>query len=155
MVFETSPAFHGRQLRRAVIRDGKHRSRMASTRSSASTESGLRHRITVAVHRKPATIWCPRSVEQATRGTLRPSFRRRRIVMNVPDFFIQRWESEQAAFGKVLRAVPGDQLAYRPHERSTSAGDLAWQLAEEQRSMCDLLDHGEIRWETRPHPGSP
>jgi uncharacterized damage-inducible protein DinB len=74
--------------------------------------------------------------------------------MNVPEFFVQRWESEQAAFGKVLRAIPGDQLAYRPHERSTSAGDLAWQLAEEQRSMCALLDSGEINWETRPHPGS-
>src|SRR5258708_19543778 len=74
--------------------------------------------------------------------------------MNVPDFYVQRWESEQAAFGKVLRAVPGDKLAYKPHERSTSAGDLAWQLAQEQRSLCELLDTGEVHWETRPHPGS-
>ena len=74
--------------------------------------------------------------------------------MNVPELFVQRWEAEQPAFAKVLRAVPGDQLAYRPHERSTSAGDLAWQLAEEQRQLCDLLKSGEIHFNLRPHPGS-
>src|SRR5258708_9072500 len=74
--------------------------------------------------------------------------------MNVPDFYVQRWESEQAAFGKVLRAVPGDKLAYKPHERSTSAGDVAWQLAQEQRSLCELLDTGEVDGETCLHPGS-
>jgi uncharacterized damage-inducible protein DinB len=74
--------------------------------------------------------------------------------MNVPELFVQRWEAEQAAFGKVLRAVPGDQLSYRPHERSTSAGDLAWQLAEEQRQLSDLLERGEIRFQLRPSPGS-
>lgn len=44
--------------------------------------------------------------------------------MNLTEYFVRRWESEQKAFGKVLRAMPGDQLAYRPHERSTAAGDL-------------------------------
>jgi uncharacterized damage-inducible protein DinB len=72
--------------------------------------------------------------------------------MKLPDFFVQRWESEQAAFGKVLRALPTDRLDYRPHERSTSAGDLAWQLAEEQRLLNDMLEKGEMRWEQRPRP---
>jgi uncharacterized damage-inducible protein DinB len=74
--------------------------------------------------------------------------------MNIPEFFVQRWESELPAFGKVLRAVPGDQLAYRPHERSTCAGDLAWQLAEEQRVLADLLETGKIDWVQRPRPAS-
>ena len=68
------------------------------------------------------------------------------------EFFVQRWEAELPAFGKVIRAMPNGQLAYRPHEKSTKAGDLAWQLAEEQRTLCDLLDKGEIRWEVRPSP---
>ncbi len=68
------------------------------------------------------------------------------------EFFVQRWESEQAAFGKVLRAVPEGKLSYRPHERSTCAGDLAWQLAQEQSQLCDLLDKGEIHYEKTPHP---
>ena len=74
--------------------------------------------------------------------------------MSIPQFFVTRWEQEQAAFGKVLRALPGDQLAYRPHERSTSAGDLAWQLAIEQRGMSDLIERGESAWEQTPRPAT-
>ncbi len=70
------------------------------------------------------------------------------------EFFVQRWEAEQPAFGRVLRAVPEGKLDYRPHARSTAAGDLAWQLAQEQRQLCDLLDKGEIHHEHTAHPGS-
>lgn len=73
--------------------------------------------------------------------------------MNIPEFFVQRWEMEQPAFGKVLRALP-EQLDYRPHERSASAGGLAWQLVEEQRLLGDLLDTGVIDWNTRPQPAT-
>lgn len=72
--------------------------------------------------------------------------------MNVPEFFVHRWEAELPAFGKVLRALPADQLAYRPHERSTSAGDLAWQLAEEQRQLSEIVDRGETSFVPRPRP---
>ena len=72
--------------------------------------------------------------------------------MNIPELFVQRWESEQPAFGRVLRAVPGDKLDYRPHERSTRAGDLAWQLAVEQRVLSEMLERGECRWPTDPRP---
>lgn len=74
--------------------------------------------------------------------------------MNMPEFFLTRWEAEQKAFSKVLRAIPGDQLAYRPHERSSSAGGIAWQLAEEQRLLSDVVDRGVMQWETRPRPES-
>ena len=71
------------------------------------------------------------------------------------EFFVKKWESEQPAFGRVLRAVPAGKLDYRPHERSTAAGDLAWQIAQEQRQLCDLLDKGEIHHEHTAHPGDP
>jgi len=74
--------------------------------------------------------------------------------MSIPQFFVSRWEQEQAAFGKVLRALPGEQLAYRPHERSTAAGDLAWQLAMEQRGMADFLEKGEMTWNASPRPAT-
>ena len=72
--------------------------------------------------------------------------------MSTREFFIKRWEQELAAFGKVLRALPEGQLKYRPHERCTSAGALAWQLADEQKQICDLLDSGqvEIKVDTSP-----
>lgn len=72
--------------------------------------------------------------------------------MSTREFFIQRWESELPAFGKVLKAVPENQLTYRPHERSTPAGALAWQLAEEQKQLSELLDTGSVVFEMKPHP---
>jgi uncharacterized damage-inducible protein DinB len=68
------------------------------------------------------------------------------------EFFIQRWEAEQKAFRKVLAALPGDQLRYAPHEKSTAAGDLACQLAQEQQGMADFLQRGETNYEPRKCP---
>ncbi len=72
--------------------------------------------------------------------------------MSTREFFIKRWEEELAAFGKVLRAVPHDQLSYKPHEKCTAAGALAWQLADEQKQMSDMIDSGEAKIEITPHP---
>jgi len=74
--------------------------------------------------------------------------------MNIPEFFVKRWESEQPAFLKVLQAMPADQLQYTPHERSTKAGDLAWQLVLEQRALSEIVTNGVFDWPTdkRPEP---
>lgn len=72
--------------------------------------------------------------------------------MSTREFFIKRWEAELPAFGKVLRAVPENQLAYKPHERSAAAGALAWQLAEEQKQLVELLETGQVVFEITPHP---
>ena len=74
--------------------------------------------------------------------------------MSIPQFFVTPWEQEQAAFGKVLRALPADKLDYRPHERSTAAGDLAWQLAIEQRGMTEMIDNGQQVFENTPRPAT-
>ncbi|MEA2491411.1 MAG: hypothetical protein QOH21_3203 [Acidobacteriota bacterium] len=72
--------------------------------------------------------------------------------MDNREYFIHRWTIEQPKFGKVIRAIPEGQLDYKPHERSKSAGDLAWQLAEEQRILIGLLDRGEIHFDERQRP---
>src|SRR3979411_2794108 len=72
--------------------------------------------------------------------------------MNNREFFITRWEAEQPAFIKVVRAIPEGKLAYKPHERSSAAGALAWQLAEGQQPLCELLDTAEINFEIKLHP---
>jgi len=76
-------------------------------------------------------------------------------MATVRETFIKLWNGEEPKFGKVLRALP-DQLSYRPHERSPSAGELAWQLAVEQRVLNEMLDKGEVHWamQRSPHPAT-
>lgn len=71
------------------------------------------------------------------------------------EFFLERWEAEQPAFRKVLAALPADKLDYKPHERSTGAGDLAFQLAYEQGDLEHLLTKHEAVYDpTIKRPGT-
>ena len=64
--------------------------------------------------------------------------------MNTREFLIRCFQAERPKFERVLRAVPPDQLGYRPHPRSSSAGDLVWLLASELDDACVVVDRGEI-----------
>jgi hypothetical protein len=74
-------------------------------------------------------------------------------VKNVREYYIQCLESETPTFIKVMKAVPADQAAYKPHPRSTAAGDLVWLLAAEVRDACELIDHGEVNYVQTSAPG--
>ncbi|MDQ6894763.1 MAG: hypothetical protein M3167_19070 [Acidobacteriota bacterium] len=73
--------------------------------------------------------------------------------MNTREYYAQAFKAEKPKFVRVLQAVPGDQPAYRPHPRSSSAGDLVWLLASELKDACDLVDNGEVDYVQRPAPG--
>jgi uncharacterized damage-inducible protein DinB len=70
------------------------------------------------------------------------------------EFFAQCFSNEIPAFVRVLKALPSDRLDYRPHEKNTPAGALAWQVAIEAANLCELLDTGAINFELTPHPKS-
>ena len=72
--------------------------------------------------------------------------------MNVSEFFVKTWESEMPAFGRVLRALPADKLDYRPHEKSASAGGIAWQLVVEHRALGELAEKGVYNWDMSGRP---
>lgn len=74
--------------------------------------------------------------------------------MSTREYFIQRFKTERPAFEKVIRALPGEKLDYKPHERNSSAGDIAWFLAQELRALVDMLTTGEIQWKNTPTPSS-
>ena len=74
--------------------------------------------------------------------------------MNTREFFIQRFRAERPAFVNVLRAMPTDKLDYKPHERNTAAGDLAWFLVLELQRLVELLKDGETQWQQLPRPQS-
>lgn len=76
-------------------------------------------------------------------------------MKNVREYYQQCVKSEKPAFVRVMQAVPADQADYRPHPRSTSAGDLVWLLACELRDACELIDHGEVSYVARPTPPVP
>ncbi len=71
------------------------------------------------------------------------------------DFFASRLTNEIPGFTKVLRALPGDRLDYRPHERNTSAGQLAWQIVTEMTALIQLFDNdGTIDYKVTPPPAT-
>jgi uncharacterized damage-inducible protein DinB len=74
-------------------------------------------------------------------------------MKNVREYYKQCFEAEKPTFLKVMRAVPADRADYRPHPRSTSAGDLVWLLAFELHDACELIDKGELEFVGRPAPG--
>ena len=76
------------------------------------------------------------------------------------EFFIRRWEQESAGFVLVLRALPADQLDYRPHPRSRSARELAALLVSLQQSCIDLCTsqrssyNSSMRWHPVDRPAT-
>lgn len=74
--------------------------------------------------------------------------------MSTREFFAQRLAAELPAFNKVIRALPGDRLDYRPHEKNTAAGQLAWQLANEMADLPELFAKGEINYVSSKPPAT-
>jgi uncharacterized damage-inducible protein DinB len=74
--------------------------------------------------------------------------------MNSREHYAQCFKSERPTFVRVLRAVPSDRCTYRPHEKSTCAGDLAWLLAAELHDACELVDHHEVNYVLTPAPAT-
>lgn len=74
--------------------------------------------------------------------------------MSTREFFVRRFKAERPAFVNVIRALPGDKLDYKPHERNSAAGDIAWFLVLELRALAQILDTGEVHWSQPPNPHS-
>jgi len=70
------------------------------------------------------------------------------------EFYARCWSDELPRFVRVLKALPSERLDYKPHEKNTAAGDLAWQLATEMSNIAPLLETGVINFEMTPRPES-
>lgn len=70
------------------------------------------------------------------------------------EFYISRRKIEVPTFIKVLKAMPGDRLDYRPHPKSRSAAELAWLIAAEEAVLVTLPDTGIVDWKEEPAPAS-
>lgn len=74
--------------------------------------------------------------------------------MNTREFFIQQFAAERPKFLSVIRALPNDQLDYKPHERSSTARGIAWFQVLALRALVDLVENGENHWQQGPAPDS-
>jgi uncharacterized damage-inducible protein DinB len=74
--------------------------------------------------------------------------------MSTREFYVRRFKAERPAFVNVIRALPNDKLDYKPHERNSSAGDIAWFLVLELRALVDMVRTRESRWQQPPAPGT-
>ena len=72
--------------------------------------------------------------------------------MTTREFFIDQFNKERPKFVSVLRALPEGQLGYKPHEKNSSAGMIAWFLVLELRALVDLVKTRENRWQQTPAP---
>jgi uncharacterized damage-inducible protein DinB len=76
-------------------------------------------------------------------------------MRSVREYYTECFEAEKPRFIRVMKAVPPDRAEYRPHPRSTAAGDLVWLLASELHDACELVDRGEVSYVARPAPTVP
>lgn len=74
--------------------------------------------------------------------------------MTPREHYAQCFKNEKPIFVRVLRAVPSDKTAYRPHPKSTSAGDLVWMLAGELHDACEIVDKHEVNFALTPAPAT-
>jgi len=76
----------------------------------------------------------------------------RRFDMTLREFYLQRRKAELPAFMKVLKALPKEQLSYKPDERSPSAEQLVWTLIGSLRACLEIVADGKTAWKPVPPP---
>ena len=55
------------------------------------------------------------------------------------DFYLDRRHAELPAFLSVFRALPPDEIAYKPHERSPSAQQIVWTMTKELAACIKVV----------------
>ena len=72
--------------------------------------------------------------------------------MTTREFFVERQRAELPVFLKVLRALPKDRLTYKPDERSPSAEQIVWTLANELKICTDVAATHRGEWKVDAAP---
>lgn len=64
--------------------------------------------------------------------------------MTISDQLFAELERESRATRRLLERVPADKLDWRPHEKSTSLGDLAWHIASIPTRIPAMVARGSF-----------
>ncbi len=72
--------------------------------------------------------------------------------MTLREFYLERRQAELPAFLNVVKALPAEQLSYKPHDRSPSAQQILWTLTNELQACLDVATKGAAEWSSQPAP---
>lgn len=72
--------------------------------------------------------------------------------MTLREFYLERRKAEHPAFLNVVKALPAEQLSYKPHDRSPSAEQILWTLTNELKTCLDVASNGTTEWSSPPVP---
>jgi len=75
--------------------------------------------------------------------------------MDAKEIFLRIWDREATTTVKVIRAFPPDSLDVKPHERSRSIRDLAWQCVIDERVIEKIIDGSSDLRNVPPSPLPP
>lgn len=75
--------------------------------------------------------------------------------MDAKEIFLRIWEREAKTTQKVMHAFPPESLGFKPHERSRSIRDLAWQCVIDERVIEKILDGANDLRNAPPSPPPP
>ena len=68
------------------------------------------------------------------------------------EFYKNRFDIENNLTRNILKAIPPDELDYRPHERSPSTGQIVWTITRGLHVRVDMITHGASDVIRDPHP---
>lgn len=72
--------------------------------------------------------------------------------MTLREFYLQRRKAELPGFLKILKALPKDQIQYKPSDRSPTAEQIVWTLTHELKACIDSVTEKEAHGMTDPPP---
>lgn len=75
--------------------------------------------------------------------------------MDAKEIFLRIWEREAKITARVICAFPADKLEFKPHERSLSIRDLAWQCVIDERVIEKIIDGANDLRNVPPSPPPP
>src|SRR5579862_1661005 len=72
--------------------------------------------------------------------------------MGMSDALVREIDQEAATTRKVLERVPSDKLAWKPHAKSMSLGELAFHVASTPGAIATWALSDGLDFGTMPHP---
>jgi uncharacterized damage-inducible protein DinB len=72
--------------------------------------------------------------------------------MTLIDFYVQRRKAELPLFLDVFKALPEDELDYKPADDSPTAAEIAWTMTRQLKSCIEIITEGKTEWKDSEPP---